>query len=660
MIKLPSLRVSQTLLAWAAFVAAGLLFLLVASIASLVVERISGSAVRSRLLNEGITWVEVHAEGLQIQLYGTAPNEAQRFHVVKLTGDMVDNSRIRDRMEVAPPKAFEPPKFSLEMLRNDDGIQLIGLLPDAGQRDDLLAKAQALQAGTEVQNMIETAAYPAPDGWQSALDFGVAALTMLPRSKVSVSPDGVAVTAIAASDAERRSFEAALAGVRPEGLPVTVEISAPRPVITPFTLRFVKDSGGTRFDACSADTDKARSRIVAAARDAGVTGRILCTVGLGVPTPSWADAAAAGIAAVNALDEATITFRDADVTLEAGKGVSQADFDRVVGDLTATLPEVFSLDAKLAKSETQQQGPVEFTASLNGETGRVELRGRLMDEAQRDAVGAFATSLFGTGKVYLAPRLDAETPDGWPVRILAGLEALAQLKEGKLVVRADAVTVSGVTGSQVAKARISQVLSDKLGQGQTFRVDVRYDEALDPIASVPTPQECAEDVADVLKRHEIKFAPQSSEIEGASNAAIEALADVLKRCPGARMEIQGHTDSQGSDGGNLSLSQARAEAVLLALQGRQVDVSGMTAKGYGETQPIADNASEEGREVNRRIEFVLAGTQKVATSPQAGKDGDGAAVVSPDASPAAAEDDSPSLAPKKITVRPKPRPDKQG
>lgn len=654
MIKLSSFRPSQTLLAWAAFVVAGVLFLLVAAIASLVMERISASAVRTQLLNEGITWVEVRAEGLQIQLYGTAPNEAQRFHVVKLTGDMVENSRIRDRMEVEPPKAFEPPRFSLEMLRNDDGIQLIGLLPDGPQRDDLLVQAQALQAGSAVQNMIETAAYPAPDGWQPALDFGVAALKLLPRSKISVSAEGVSVTAIASSDAERRSFEASLTEANPTGLPVTIEISAPRPVITPFTLRFVKDAGSTRFDACSADSDKARSQIVAAARDAGVTGRILCTIGLGVPTPSWAEAAAAGIAAVSALNEATITFRDADVTLEAGASVTQADFDRVVGDLTATLPEVFSLDARLAKSESVQQGPAEFTASLDGETGKVELRGRLTDEVQRDAVGAFATSLFGTGKVYLAPRLDPETPDGWPVRVLAGLEALSQLKEGKLLVRADTVTVSGVTGSQLAKSRISQVLSDKLGQGQTFRVDVRYDEALDPIASVPTPQECAEDVADVLKRHKIKFAPQSSEVEGTANTAIQALADVLKRCPGARMEIQGHTDSQGSDGGNLSLSQARAEAVLLALQGRQVDVAGMTAKGYGETQPIADNQTEEGREANRRIDFVVAGAAKPAAPARPDAD-------TPTASaPQVSDDTSPSVAPQKITVRPKPRPDKQG
>lgn len=655
--KLLSLRPSQTVLAWAAFVVAGLTFLLVAFIASMVIERISASAVRSQLLNEGITWVEVRAEGLQIQLYGTAPNEAQRFHVVKLTGDMVENSRIRDRMEVNPPKAFEPPRFLLEMLRNDDGIQLIGLLPKGPERDALLADAQLLQPGTDVQDMIETADYPAPDSWQPALEFGVAALKLLPRSKVSVSADGVSITAIAASDAEKRSFESQLNAARPEGLTVTVEVSAPRPVITPFTLRFVKDGQGPRFDACSADTDAARSRIIAAARDAGTTGRITCTIGLGAPTPSWAEAAEAGIKAVAALSEATLTFRDADVTLEAAATVSQEDFDRVVGDLGANLPDVFSLDAKLAKSDATQRGPAEFTAVLNGETGRIELRGRLTDEAQQDAVGSFAIALFGTGKVYLATRLDAELPDGWPVRVLSGLEALSQLKEGKLLVRADAVTVSGVTGSQLAKSRISQILSDKLGQGETFRVDVRYDEALDPIASVPTPEECAEEVASVLRRNKIKFTPQSSEIEGSADKAIQALADVLKRCPGARMEIQGHTDSQGSDAGNLSLSQARAEAVLLALQGRQVDVSGMAAKGYGESQPIADNGTETGREANRRIDFVLTGARKGA-APAAKRSMP--ATKADDDAPDFSDDTSPSVAPDKITVRPKARPATNG
>lgn len=663
MVTLPNFRLTPRLLAWAAFVAAALVSALIAFGAALIIERVSASVVRSRLLTEGITWVDVSANGLQVVLTGTAPNEATRFRVVNLAAGLVENSRIRDHMEVTPAKAIAAPRFSLEMLRNDDGIQLIGLLPEGDTKDDLTAMAVALQPDIALQDMLETASYPAPPNWQAALDYGVAALKKLPRSKISVAADSVAITAIAASEAEKRSLEAGLFADRPEGVAVTIEISAPRPVITPFTLRFVKDAAGARFDACSADTERARSLIVAAATRAGATGRIVCTIGLGVPSPSWAEAVAAGIAAVASLENATITFKDADVTLLAGAEVSQGDFDHVAGDLEATLPDVFSLQATLEKKESATVGPAEFTAVLNGETGRVELRGRLTDEAQRAAVDSFATALFGTGKVYLAARLDPALPDGWPVRVLAGLQALSELKEGSLVVRADTVQVAGVTGSQMAKARISQVLSDKLGQGKTFQVDVRYDEALDPIASVPTPEECAQDVAEVLKRGKISFPPGSTEIDAGANGIMQALADVMVRCPGLMMEIAGHTDAQGSDEGNRALSQARAEAVLLALQGRQVDVTGFVAKGYGETVPIADNETDAGREANRRIEFHLIGAAEAVaepaadqTTPATGADSSAASAGGPDFS----QDTSPSVAPQEKTIRPQPRPKKPG
>jgi OOP family OmpA-OmpF porin len=162
------------------------------------------------------------------------------------------------------------------------------------------------------------------------------------------------------------------------------------------------------------------------------------------------------------------------------------------------------------------------------------------------------------------------------------------------------VTLSGVTGSQSAQARITQLLSGKLGQGQTFTVNVRYDEELDPLAALPTPEECLADMDAVVARQKITFTPGSAEIAAAAQSALGALADVLADCPDLPVEIGGHTDSQGSEGGNQALSQARAEAVLIALQGRGVDTGAMTAKGYGEAQPIADNATDTGREANRR------------------------------------------------------------
>ena len=408
--KPPSLRLPQfdraKLLGPLAFVAAGILALLVAWGGAFLIERLSVSSVTSRLLTEGITWATVEADGLQIHLIGTAPNEAARYRVVNLVGSEIESSRVRDKLEVTPAKAIAAPAFSLEMLRNDDGIQLIGLLPDGEAEAALTEAAQALSPSIPLSDMIETAAYPAPPGWQAALDYGIAALQLLPRSKISVAADRVAITAIAVSEAEKRTLVTQLNSTKPPGLNVVIDISAPRPVLTPFTLRFVKDATSARFDACSADTDVARARILAAATAAGVVGRSTCIVGLGVPSPSWSSATTAGIAAVAELASATITFKDADVSLQAGSDVAQADFDRVVGELEAALPEVFSLNATLEKKATAgNEGPADFTAVLAPQTGKLELRGRLTDERLRAAVDSFARAEFGSAHVYLPPGL---------------------------------------------------------------------------------------------------------------------------------------------------------------------------------------------------------------------------------------------------------------
>ncbi len=659
--KLQSGSLPRSVLALAAFSGAGVVAVLAAWASALVIESRSEQAVTSRLLDAGITWATVESDGLQLHLLGTAPNEAARFRAVNLAGSVIDASRVRDMLDVTPVKAIEAPKFSVEMLRNDDGIQLIGLLPASEAAEALLAEAQALRTDNAISDMLETADYPAPEGWDAAFAYGVDAIKRLPRSKVSISAGRVAITAIAASAEEQRRLTAELNSTRPEGLAVAIDISAPRPVLTPFTLRFVLDAQGARFDACAADTERARIRILAAGASAGVAGRPNCIVGLGVPTASWADAVASAIAAVKTLGAGTVTFSDADVSLVAADSVSQADFDRVVGELDAALPDVFSLTATLERKADAAQGPAEFTAVLSAE-GKVELRGRVTDELLREAASSFAKARFGVGNVYSATRLDDDLPDGWPVRVLAGLEALGELTEGRLLVRIDTVEVEGVTGSQTARNRISQVLSDKLGQGQTFKVSVRYDEKLDPLAAMPTPQECAADVTAVLAQRKITFPPGSAEIDGQTVGIMDALAEILAQCPTVRMEIAGYTDSQGSESGNRALSQARADAVLLALQGRGIEVGALKATGYGEANPIADNATEDGREANRRIEFVLLDQPAVAAEAEASGAGTTATQTAAQdgAAPDFSGDTSPSVAPTEKTRRPLARPARDG
>jgi len=90
-----------------------------------------------------------------------------------------------------------------------------------------------------------------------------------------------------------------------------------------------------------------------------------------------------------------------------------------------------------------------------------------------------------------------------------------------------------------------------------------------------------------------------------SAAELERLTKLLNDMPTLKIEISGHTDSKGADDYNMKLSQSRAQAVVDYLIKKGITTSRLVAKGYGETQPIATNDSDEGRQLNRRTEFQI-------------------------------------------------------
>ncbi len=103
----------------------------------------------------------------------------------------------------------------------------------------------------------------------------------------------------------------------------------------------------------------------------------------------------------------------------------------------------------------------------------------------------------------------------------------------------------------------------------------------------------------------VRFENDSSKLAGDSAAVLDPLAASLKSHPGLQIEVQGHTDAVGSAPYNLKLSQARAEAVREYLLAQGVAAPALTAKGYGESQPVADNATAAGRAQNRRVVLVV-------------------------------------------------------
>ena len=599
------MRLSSIAIVTLTFLAAAAVCLVGAGFVVKAVEENSEYGVRLALDENDLTWAEVQADGLQVLLTGTAPTEAQRFKALSTAGGVVDAARVIDGMEVVDSASLQPPRFSIEILRNESGISLIGLVPTATDRDALLARLTPMAAGGTVTDLLETADYPFPDQWDRALTFGIRALESLPRSKVSIAADRVAITAMTDSADERRRLEVDLARRAPSGVRLVLDISAPRPVITPFNLRFLISEGRGRFDACSADSAEAQTRILAAARAAGMEGPGTCTIGLGVPSPNWARAVEQAIAALAEVGGGSVTFTDADITLVAVETTDQALFDQVVGRLENSLPDVFALTAVLPTPVASQPGGrIDFTATL-AEDGKVQLRGRIGDEISRTLMETFAKARFGTDSVSSSVRSDETLGEDWTVRVLAGLEALSRLSTGSAQVTRENFVISGTTGDARAGGQIAALLTDKLGETADYTINVTYDEAQDPAAAVPAPEECLRRINAILATRKINFEPGSDTPDAAAGGIISDIAEILRMCGELPLEISGHTDSQGRAEMNQRLSEARALAVLNELRARRVLTSTISSKGYGMEQPVADNSTEEGREANRRIEFRL-------------------------------------------------------
>ena len=152
------------------------------------------------------------------------------------------------------------------------------------------------------------------------------------------------------------------------------------------------------------------------------------------------------------------------------------------------------------------------------------------------------------------------------------------------------------------EAILEEDLANTLTQ-QSNRISGYAADALDRLRRQRAPNTCLAEVNAHLAAENILFDTDKAIIKPESDATLDQIASILSSCAGSAFEIAGHTDSDASAAYNLDLSQRRAAAVLVALSNRGVDAAGFVARGYGESAPIASNATAAGKRQNRRVEF---------------------------------------------------------
>jgi len=102
----------------------------------------------------------------------------------------------------------------------------------------------------------------------------------------------------------------------------------------------------------------------------------------------------------------------------------------------------------------------------------------------------------------------------------------------------------------------------------------------------------------------INFDTGKATIRLDSQPIIDQVTEMLQTNPGLMLSVEGHTDSVGTPAANKTLSESRAKAVVAALAAKGIDAKRLTAVGWGQDKPVADNATDEGRAKNRRVELV--------------------------------------------------------
>jgi len=218
-----------------------------------------------------------------------------------------------------------------------------------------------------------------------------------------------------------------------------------------------------------------------------------------------------------------------------------------------------------------------------------------------------------------APKLFAPDNSGREktLRITLGFNDRAIISNWKVVVKhGDAVfkTFTGKEPAQQSETILWDGISDSgnlVESAATYTIEASATDFMNNVGNAP-PVSIDVDILVVNTERGLKivissieFAVGSAELAAADSPILNRVADMLRRYPGYKIIVEGHTDNTGGSSYNRTLSEQRAQTALRYLVRRGIEERRMTAKGLGQSVPAASNATEEGRAINRRVEFIL-------------------------------------------------------
>ena len=197
--------------------------------------------------------------------------------------------------------------------------------------------------------------------------------------------------------------------------------------------------------------------------------------------------------------------------------------------------------------------------------------------------------------------------------ILSGCASMKKSTKGAVVGTAAGGAMGAVIGKATGNTALGAIIGAAVGGTAGTIIGSQMDKQAEEIKN-KVPDAKVERVGEgivVEFSSNVLFAFDKSDLSAESKVNLDKLVTVLNGYPDTNIELQGHTDSKGSEAYNQTLSEKRATAVSVYLNEKGITASRVTVKGFGETLPKYDNETDEGRAQNRRVEFLITANEKM-------------------------------------------------
>ncbi len=586
------------------FVLAAFISVLVAIVSSNFIEERSKKHLKTVLSEAGYSWAEIETDGLQIFIYGNAPKESERIGAIKLVRSLVAPQRLIDNISSIESTEENQKDINLKILKSIGKVFVIGSFPEGTDPLDFEAMLKKRLSSNEEYRIIfdQTDLTPTVN-WEVTISYALSLVDVIEIGKIETDGKRLFLEGIARNNLNDENLVANIESRAPLNLPVEILFHQPRELISPFTFQIDVKNGLLEYSNCVVADETSKLQIAELAEKLNATALQECLVGLGEPSPKWTEALKKAFSISAQLVNAKVVFDNLNISIIFDHSFSEKAYDKIINSISNTFPSEFVLSlVKLSNNDSNDVSSNKVVATLSPE-GLLKIIGPIGEGFDEELVSNFAKARFGSEYASTSLYNVGSLPPDWGFRIIAGLEGLKELKNGILEVTPNLIEIRGTTYKKFSSAKITKLIGNKIGYNQRLSLEIDYVEMPKPEDNSLTASQCVAQITEVLEVRKIKFEPGSDRVDLAGQEILDDIAKILFNCGDISLEIGGHTDSQGRQQMNLNLSQARANAVLFELQRRRILTNNIVAKGYGESEPIASNETEQGREKNRRIEF---------------------------------------------------------